>query len=282
MFEYPGRSDELASATAWPAGALPQWLVKARAVWRLLRAVSHLLLGAWKMLICFPFWSAAERQDRIQCWSHRLLDCLGVALQLRGQALAGGPLLLVANHVSWLDIASIHAVGYCRFVAKANVRQWPLIGFLAEGTGTLFVQRESPRDASRVVQQMVQSLRQGEVVALFAEGTTSDGTGVLPFRGGLLQAAIAVDCPIQALALKFIDSATGAHSAAACYVGQDTLLLSLWRIVCASGLTVQITLGPTQCVAGRDRRTLALELGQQVAALRRTEPVGAGRAVGAC
>ena len=109
-----------------------------------------------------------------------MLERLGVELELRGNPALAGPLLLVANHISWLDIIVLHAARHCRFVSKANVRHWPIIGSLATGAGTLYVERESRRDAMRVVHRMVAALQAGDVLAVFPEGTTGDGSRSCP------------------------------------------------------------------------------------------------------
>lgn len=197
-----------------------------------------------------------------------MLAHLGIRLQVEGEATLPGPLLLVANHISWLDITSLHAARFCRFVSKADVARWPLIGALATGVGTLFIQRESRRDAMRVVHHMADSLRAGDVLAVFPEGTTSDGVDLLPFHANLLQAAITAGAPVQPVALQFLD-ARGERSLAPCYVGDDTLLGSVWRTVRARGITVRIVFGTPQDAQGRERRAWAQSLREDVIRLRR-------------
>ncbi|MBU0587512.1 MAG: 1-acyl-sn-glycerol-3-phosphate acyltransferase [Gammaproteobacteria bacterium] len=240
----------------------------ARAVWRLLRAVGHMVAGMLTILTVFPRLTPEQRQQRIQAWSVEMLACLSIKLIVKGTPPKTGPVMLVSNHISWLDITSLHAARFCRFVSKADVRRWPLIGFLAEGIGTLFIQRESRRDAMRVVYHMVESLREGDVLAVFPEGTTGDGVKLLPFHANLLQAAIATNGPVQPVALDYIDVKTGERSMAPCYVGDDTLLGSVWRTLTAPAIAVVITFGEPQLAQGRDRRTWALELRDQVTALR--------------
>jgi 1-acyl-sn-glycerol-3-phosphate acyltransferase len=210
----------------------------------------------------------AQREMRVQAWSLEMLARLGIRLQLRGQPPRTGPVLLVANHISWLDILVMHAARHCRFVSKADVRRWPLIGTLATGAGTLYIERESRRDAMRVVHRMAESLKRGEVIAVFPEGTTSDGVSLLPFHGNLLQAAISVDAPVQPVALSFVESATGATSLAPCYIGDDTLVGSIWRTLSSGPITAVVHYGEPQTAAGRDRRTWAAELRREVTALR--------------
>ena len=146
-----------------------------RAAWRLGRAVLHALAGLGIILFVFPRRSELQRNAHVQAWALKMLALLGIRLELHGQPPACGPVLLVANHISWLDILVMHAARHCRFVAKAEVRHWPLIGRLATGGGTLYIERESRRDAMRVVHHMAESLKRGEIVAVFPEGTTSDG-----------------------------------------------------------------------------------------------------------
>src|SRR3954467_5067992 len=160
-----------------------------RAIWRFLRALLHALAGWFTILVLFPRMDTQAQQARVQAWAHRMLELLGIQLRLHGQPPLHGPLLLAANHVSWLDILVLHAARHCRFVSKSEVRHWPLIGTLATGAGTLYIERQSRRDALRGVPQMAGSLNAGDVLAVFPEGTTSDGIDLLPFHANLIQAA---------------------------------------------------------------------------------------------
>lgn len=243
-----------------------------RGLWRLLRAGAHILAGLLTILLRFPRLSPEQREIRVQVWSRELLAHLGIRLEVHGPAALPGPLLLVANHISWLDITALHAARFCRFVSKADVQAWPLIGALASGVGTLFIQRESRRDAMRVVHHMADSLRAGDVVAVFPEGTTSDGVHLLPFHANLLQAAITAEAPVQPVALQFLETHGGQRSLAPCYVGDDTLFGSVWRTVRARGITVQMVFGEPQPAVGRDRRTWAADLRATIEQLRQLPP----------
>ena len=231
---------------------------------RIARLLAHLLHGMAVMALRFPSLDEAGRQARIAWWSAGVLRVLGVGLQARGVA-RPGPTLLLANHVSWLDIAAIHAVvPKARFVAKADVLRWPLLGWLIRGAGTLFIERERKRDALRVVHALAQALRDGQTVAVFPEGTTGSGAQPLPFHANLLQGAIATATPVQLVVLRFAD-AGHRFSPAAEYVGDTSLLQSLWRVAGARGLVVHLHLLPPQASAHADRRALAAQLRQQVA-----------------
>jgi 1-acyl-sn-glycerol-3-phosphate acyltransferase len=228
--------------------------------------VLHVLLGALICATVFPFITPARRMHIVGWWSARMLAVLGIRL-VRDGRIGAGPLLLVANHISWLDILAINAVQPARFVAKADVRHWPLLGWLVACGGTLFIERERKRDALRVVHQVAAALRAGEILAVFPEGTTSDGHGVLPFHANLLQAAVATHAPVLALALRYSDR-NSPVSAAAAYVGDMHLLASIWSTAMAQGLQVSVRLAtPRATPAGTDRRALAEALHHEILAL---------------
>ncbi|MGH6625458.1 MAG: lysophospholipid acyltransferase family protein [Burkholderiaceae bacterium] len=240
-----------------------------RAAWKLLRALPHVLAGLWTIATLFPRLSPSQKEARVQAWAREMLARLAIQLVVRGEPPHNGPVLLVANHISWLDILVMHAARYCRFVSKADVKRWPLIGTLADAAGTLYIERELRRDAMRVVHHMAERLRAGDVLAVFPEGTTGDGAALLPFHANLIQAAISAGTPVQPLALQFVDAATGQRSAAPCYNGDDTLLGSLWRTLTASSIAAVVTFGEPQQADGRDRRTWAADLRREVDGLRR-------------
>jgi 1-acyl-sn-glycerol-3-phosphate acyltransferase len=238
-------------------------VIALRALWRLLRAVLHALHGALICAFVFPRLGPAQRMQRVGWWSARMLRMLGITLQASGTPHVG-PVLLVANHISWLDILAINAVQPTRFVSKADVRRWPFLGWLVACGGTLFIERERKRDALRVVHQIAQALGAGEIVAVFPEGTTSDGHGVLPFHANLLQAAIATETPVQAVVLRYRDDVS-AVSQAGSYVGDTSLAESLWSAALAEGLTVSVEVQMAQGTRRLDRRALAAHLREEIA-----------------
>ncbi len=226
-------------------------------LWRLLRAVLHLLHGMLIVQWRFGSYSQAQRDARIGWWSAKLVTLLGLRIVTKGKVPPMARTLVVANHVSWLDIPVIHAVlPQARFVSKADVLRWPLIGALISGAGTLFIERERKRDALRVMHRMAQALNDGQAVAVFPEGTVSDGAGLLPFHANLLQAAVSTQASVVPVALRFSDD-QHALSQAVQYLEDTTLLGSAWRIVCARSVTVTITVLPPISAAGLDRRALA-------------------------
>ncbi len=243
------------------------WTALAAAT-RLLRLVLHVLGGYLSVRLRFGGMTQAQREHTVQHWALGMLARLRVRVQRQGLPPQTGPLLMVANHVSWLDILVLHAAGYCRFVSKAEVRHWPLLGVMAEGAGTLFIERASRRDALRVVHQMAESLARGEVLAAFPEGTTSDGRNMLPFHANLIQAAIPHQVPVQPVGVRFIDARSGERSFAPCYIDDETLAQSLWRTLTAPPLVALLTFGAPQAAGMRDRRRFAADLGMEVDCLR--------------
>jgi 1-acyl-sn-glycerol-3-phosphate acyltransferase len=231
---------------------------------RLASTTVHLLRALCWMALRFPSLDAAGRQRYIGWWSAAQLQAMGLTLELVGTAHAGAT-LIVANHVSWLDMAALHAAApHGRFVSKADVASWPLLGWMISRAGTLFIERERKRDALRVVHAMAAALQAGDSVIVFPEGTTGTGAELLPFHANLLQAAIATGTPVQPVALRYSD-ATHDHSPAVEFLGQTTLLQSMWRVAQARGLLVRVELLPVVASAHADRRALAAQLRQLIA-----------------
>jgi 1-acyl-sn-glycerol-3-phosphate acyltransferase len=241
------------------AARMPRHVAIARACWRLGRAAVHALHGGLICAIVFPFLDDPARMRRVGWWARRMLEVMGIGLQVEGVARPGGA-LLVANHVSWLDITALHAVvPQARFVSKADIQSWPLLSRLADAADTLYLQRERKRDALRVVHLVAQALSERQTVAVFPEGTTSDGRSLLPFHANILQAAISTDTPVQPVALRFSD-ACSRISPAVEFIGATTLVESLWRVACADGLVAHVALLPARACTHADRRALAQTL----------------------
>ena len=184
-----------------------------------------------------------------------LLDALAVDVVVRGRPPAGRkPVLLVANHVSWLDSYAIHTAADASFVAKSEVRGWPLIGTIAERFGTVFIVRGSRRGAWRTMKAAARILRAGRSVAVFPEGTTTDGTGMSRFYPALFQAAIDAGAAVQPVAVRYF-GADGEPTRAAAFVGDMSIEDSLRSLVRERRLAVEVVFGPP-IEAQRDRRAL--------------------------
>jgi 1-acyl-sn-glycerol-3-phosphate acyltransferase len=235
-----------------------------RALARLAHAVGHGLHGLAIVLFAFPALDPAARRERIRWWAAKMLAVLGIAFECEGTPLRRA-CLIVVNHVSWLDIMALHAVvPEARFVSKADVKAWPLVSRLVDGAGTLYLERERKRDALRVVHAVAEALAAGEVIAIFPEGTTSTGHGLLPFHANLLQAAIATATPVQPVALRFSD-ATHRVSEAVEFIGATSLFESLWQTSCGDGVRARLTFLPPRATANVERRALAALLRADIA-----------------
>jgi 1-acyl-sn-glycerol-3-phosphate acyltransferase len=222
----------------------------------------------WWIHAHFPRLSPEQKEIRVQVWSLQFLALWGIHVKVLGQPVVAGPALIVSNHISWLDISVIHAARHCRFVSKSDIRDWPLVGKLATGAGTLYIERSSRKDALRMVKDMADAMKEGDVVAVFPEGTTSDGRDLLPFHANLIQSAIQADAPVQPMSLKFVDARTGETSFAPCYIGDDTLIGSMWRTLTAQPILAVVHFGEPQQALGRDRRQWASDLREDILRLR--------------
>ena len=225
-------------------------------LYRVARSGVHLLEGVATTTFVFPLITQAARRAAIRRWSRRLLRMLNVDARLHGKPLLDGNVLVVANHVSWLDIFVLNAVGPVRFVAKAELARWPVAGRLIRGVGTLFVERERRRDARRVNGHAADALARGDIVAVFPEGTTTDGTLLLPFKSSLLQPIVDAQGRVQPMAIRY-RAPTGEHSGAPAYVGEDSFLTSFWRVTGARSLVVELHAPPALAARESHRRDLA-------------------------
>jgi len=208
-------------------------------------------------MLVFPFVSDARKRRLVKRWSRRLLRILNVTAQVRGELEAvSGNVLLVANHISWLDIFVLNAHLPVRFVAKAELARWPVVSRMIRGAGTVFIERERRRDTHRVTRDMADLLANGDVVAIFPEGTTTHGHEVLPFKSSLLQPIIEARGHVQPVALRY-RTPDGAIAMAPTYVG-DTSFASSFLAVCAEP-ALQVELTAAAAIPARDvhRRALA-------------------------
>ena len=236
---------------------------------RILRAAGHGLRGLWLIRTRFGGFTQAEREACIETWAAGMLAVLNIQLAVEGARPIEGRLLIVSNHTSWLDILAIQSARCSRFIAKAEIRSWPLIGMVSAGAGTLFIERAQRRDALRTVHRTAEALAAGDVVAVFPEGTTTDGVEMRPFHANMLQAAISADAQALPVGIRFVDAATGRPSSVATYIGDDTLIASLWRTLRADPLRAVVRFGTPEPAAGRNRRQWAEDLQREVDILRR-------------
>jgi 1-acyl-sn-glycerol-3-phosphate acyltransferase len=223
---------------------------------RAARLARHLGSAYASAVLRTPRLEPAGRRRLVADLAREMLDVLEVRLIVRGAPPAGAPALVVANHVSWLDMYVLNAVAGARFVAKSEVQGWPGFGTIADRFGTFFIVRGSYRDAARVRTAAARALAGGERVAVFPEGTTTDGTTVGHFYPALFQSAIDAGAPVQPVAIRYLD-ACGRRSHAPVFVGDTTILESLTQVLRQPWLAAEVTFGPALPPAGRTRRELA-------------------------
>lgn len=224
-----------------------------------IRVACHLL---YAMLIAavYPMLDLASRQFLMRHWSRALLDILHVRLEIGGhlppQHMQGA--LLVANHISWLDVYALNAVKPSSFIAKSEVRSWPLIGLLCRRAQTIFIERNIRRDSLRANGLIAERIARGESVALFPEGTTTDGSQVRHFHSALLQCAIDTKCSVYPVAIRYHDG-SGKICNDAAFIGDMTFIQSLRNILFSHSLHVTLVFLPAISGAEKCRRTLATD-----------------------
>ena len=250
----------------------------------LLVPVLAVVLLAWPLA---PLSAAADRASLrallgLQTlWSRGVLAVLGVRLTVEGAATvteAGGAAvaaaggappratLLVSNHLGYLDVPVIAALGPCRFVARSDVAGWPVFGFLARCVRVLFIDRRRPRDLLPVGQSIAASLAAGVTVVVFPEATSTRGDTVLPFHPGLLEPAARIGAPCRALAVHYETEESRAPSGTICWWGDMTLPGHLWSLMSIPRIDARLTLSP-RTLRGDHRKLLAAALHADVASL---------------
>ena len=251
-----------------------------RVAWTLARVVLHILFALVIVGLLFPFASITRRRAFVRWWSGRVLTICRVRLHVIeppvdrsghdviAAALRPGGIgaMLVMNHISWLDIFVVQSLRTARFIAKDEIAHWPLLGFLTDRTGAVFIERGKRRALREANRRVAELLVEGELVCMFPEGAVSDGTGLLPFHGNLLQSAVSTSTPIQPVVIRYRD-AHAEPSLAPAYIGEMTLLQSVSQVIRADRLRVRVELLAPQSTHGADRRELAERLRGQMAAV---------------
>ena len=230
----------------------------------------HLAAGLATCALVFPLVALATRERLTRRWSRKLLGLCRIKIEQMPGAPVLDHALIVANHVSWLDIFVINALHPCRFVAKAEIRSWPVLGWLAAGAGTVFIARGNRRELRHIFKGLVTVLQEGQRVAFFPEGTTSRQGEVLPFHANLFEAAIDAKVAVQPYALSYVDAA-GAFHPAVDYVGDTSFVDSLFTILEAPPVIARLqALAPIEA-GGAHRRELAQAAQGAVAATLRRD-----------
>lgn len=241
-----------------------------RYYYRLVRVVLHLLAGLAACAFIFP-WARAPLHERIvRRWSRKLLAIAGVRVQQEGTVPALEHAMIVANHVSWLDIFVINALHPCHFVAKSEIRAWPVLGWLAEKGGTIFLARGNRRELRQTFKGMVSALEAGQRVAFFPEGTTAAQGTLLPFHANLFEAAVDARVLVQPYALRYLTGSGELHPAVD-FSGDITFVQSMKLVL--SGSPIEARLSCLRPLPGADaeRRVLAQAAQAAIAAALKIE-----------
>lgn len=226
--------------------------------WHFVRVIVHLWAGLLICAVIFPLTKAATHERLIRRWSQKMLAICGVEVCVLDQrdGTVEQQVLIVANHVSWLDILVLNSLQPCHFVAKSDIRSWPMIGWLSEKAGTIFLARGKQREVRRIYEGLVHQIQAGKRIAFFPEGTTAAQGTLLPFHANLFEAAIEAKVPVQPFSLRYLNI-HGALDPAADFIGDMTFVESMSVILKAGKLTVELCQLPTISTAGAHRREVA-------------------------
>lgn len=235
---------------------------------RLLLMVGHIIIGI--ILSALP--ARADQAARLwplRWWSQQLCRIIGIKITVTGEP-AAKPVLLLSNHISWVDIMCLAAVCPTYFLAKAEVSRWPLFGWLCKRSGTIFIDRGD--GAAQACEQISNRLQAGHRVLLFPEGTSTDGRQVRKFYARLLQSAQQAQCKVQAVALVYpVDAPETSQryqpNTVVPFIGDDTLFSNAWRLLAEPSCQVHIAFGDTLATpdAQQSRSVVAQQCQQFVA-----------------
>ncbi len=226
----------------------------------------HTLIGLTIASCVFPFVSKPRKAWLINWWCKQLL----VAFNLRVTCFGHIPesnmtvtnTLFVANHISWADIHALSSMLPLRFIAKSEIKNWPIFGYLVGHANTLFIDRNKRQDARRTIEVAASSLKAGDNLCLFPEGTTTDGTTIRPFKSSLLQAAYHADATIWPIGIRY-PLPNGEINIDVAYAGEITLMESMQNVLSQRQPVIELHfLAPMKPVeySKLDRRALSLHI----------------------
>ena len=232
---------------------------KSLRIFRALRVMLHLVWGLFIASVLFFLTPVGWHKHLSQRWAQKMLRILGLGIRLLGDMpnLKTQGVVIISNHISWLDIWLIYAIRPVRFISKADVRDWPVIGWLAQRSGTLFIRRDLRRHTATINQQAAELLAQGDCIGLFPEGTTTDGRSLLPFHSSLFQAAVIHQAPVMMLAIRY-HLADGTIDTAPAYHGGLSLLDSFRAVLTRQRIQVEVTALGILDTQGKTRREISL------------------------
>lgn len=218
----------------------PHSVSTVRQAWRAITAVTAILCGAAiAIALVLPH---RQRESAVRLWFHAVLRAFGVKLEVHGarkfQEIPARGVLVASNHVSWLDELAIDSVQPIRIVAKKDIKSWPVLGPIITAAGTVYLDRERLRELPTTVAELTNTLRNGSAVGIHAEGTTWCGLASGRYKPALFQAALDAGVPVRPIVLRY---RIGEHvTTQPAFVGSDTLIGSIRRVLRAKGLVVEV------------------------------------------
>ncbi len=242
---------------AAPASAQPIAHAGGFPLVKLLRLMLEFCRATLVLWLLFPRLERDGKLRQIQRWARKVLLILEVQVQCDGPPPATHAGLMVANHLSWLDILVLQSQLPGVFVAKAEVRRWPLVGWMAQSCATIFVERSSRQSARGMIESALAALQQGYSVIAFPEGTSSDGSDLAHFHANIFESAIKARSHVQPVTLRYLDAATGLPTDAALFIGDMTLVASLRKVMASSSIKTRVHLGECIPSMGHSRKSLA-------------------------
>ena len=200
-------------------------------IYRICRILLHTLLGLAIAAFVWPFVGKPRKQALTMWWCKLLLNCFNIQVITHGTAPNGvHSSMFVANHVSWADIHALNSIIPLRFIAKLEIKNWPIFGYLVKKSDTIFIDRTTRKDAARIVKIATETLVSGDNVGFFPEGATTEGTHLLPFKSSILQSAINAKATILPVAIRY-SKPNGSVNLAMAYAGDMTLGESMMRVL---------------------------------------------------
>jgi 1-acyl-sn-glycerol-3-phosphate acyltransferase len=191
----------------------------------------------------FPLSSKNFKLRLIKWWCKYLLDIFNVRVVIHGHIpppyQTASNIMFVANHISWVDIHALNSIIPTRFIAKSDIQNWPIFGYLARKSNVLFISREKRQDAARIVHATNHSLLDGDTLCLFPEGTTTDGTEIKPFKSSIIQGAIHANAVIWPIAFRY-PRKDGSINIEVAYSGETTLIESIQQVLFQKQAVVEL------------------------------------------
>ena len=227
---------------------------------RWFRLLTHVAVGLIAVGVVFPRVSARRRAAITGWWAKKVLRILNILLSIHGATpiRSARNLIVAANHISWVDIFVINAAQPSRFIAKAEIRDWPIAGWLADKAGTIFIRRTRRSDTAKINETMHNVLAEGATIGFFPEGTTTSGDKLLKFHTSLFEPAVANAATIAPAAIRYRTS-DGEPPDAVAFVDELSFAESVALIISEKSMIAEITFAPQIEAAGLTRRQLALK-----------------------